>query len=343
MNAIIYNTDCSVRYFEYFESEDHRQYLEKTAKNAKIIEEQLPGKGCYLKIHKGEKNYCLFIEETSNRKDARHLAKYFIAAIESSTQFRKKKEDISEQIDKIVLHNTKNINNSINLKLLALVKGEELYQYSDKIGFIKGLINESQGTYARELLNLYKFANQIQFEYTMMLWLNPATGKEYVNNAKHKIYKIVELAKFVSEDLLKQRNLTVNIEQTEKEVICDFDILKSSLSQIFDNCAKYCREGTIVEVSFNENHLSTKIDISMTSLYHDDEELETIFLPGKRGRQVESSGFKGSGIGLYIVRSLLSICDITVKFVRLPDSRIYESGGLKYSKNMFVITIPNIK
>ncbi|MFZ2781791.1 MAG: ATP-binding protein [Rectinemataceae bacterium] len=341
MNAIVFNNECSIRYSEYIEEEQYKLYIENLSKKSEIWEERITGKGYYIKTVKDNKCYCLFVNETTNKKDAKHIAKYFIAALESAILFKNKQENISEQVDKIVLHNTKNINNSINLKLLPMVKGDALYQYSDKVSFIKDLINKNQSYYAKELLNLYKFANQIQFEYTMMLWLNPLTGKEYVNSARHKVYKIVELARFVSEDILIQRNITINIEQNDEYIICDFDILKSSLSQIFENCAKYCMEKSIVEVTFSKNVQNFIIDISMVSLYHDDEELGKIFLPGVRGRQVEKSGFKGSGIGLYIVRSLLGICNINVRLTRLPDGRIYEKEGLKYTNNMFVISIPN--
>jgi signal transduction histidine kinase len=79
----------------------------------------------------------------------------------------------------------------------------------------------------------------------------------------------------------------------------------------------------------------------MESLYHDDDDIVKIFLPGQRGKQATENGFKGSGLGLYIIQTLLSICNIGIKFVRMPNTKITIDKNLKYSSNIFVITIPN--
>lgn len=342
MNLLVMAIDGSHKVFEYYDN-DKKNFLNEInirIKNEKVVEENIKGKGYYLRITDDNYLYGIVVDETSNRKDAKYLAKHFLKIVNSSFIYRKYKEDLSVEIDKLVLHNTKNINNSINMKLLNMVRGDELHQHSDKLSYIKKQIQNNQSMFAREILNLFKFSTQIQFEYTMMLWLNPNTSREYLNIGLHKIYKVVELAKYVCEDQLLKRKINVVIERSEEEISCDFDILKSCLSQLFENCSKYCREGTDVEISFSRRNDAFVIDIEMVSLYHEDDELEDVFLPGRRGKQIEENGFRGSGMGLYIVQQLLGVCSMSIKFAKLPDNRTIEHKGIRYSKNMFVITMP---
>jgi signal transduction histidine kinase len=343
MNAIITNIDEVNILYEYFENETSKLIIEEL-KNKKIIcEKQIPKLGVYLKIEKYNKIYFLLIDETTNIKDSRYLAKHFINAIEASCRYNLAQSEIYNTAERIVLHNTKNINNSINLKLLSILNIKELDRSDNKLDYIRELFRNNYVDYPKELLNIYKYSTQIQFEYTVLLWLGSRVNKENLSITKHSIYKIIELAKYVAEDSLKVNNISVEIERTQYEIKCDFDILKSCLSQLFDNCSKYCRPNSKIEINFNFLYNQTIIDFSMESLFHEDYEIERLFISGNRGKQVIENGYKGSGLGLYIVQKLLSVCNISIKFIRVPNSKIININDQKYTQNMFVITIPNME
>jgi len=342
MNAIIANIEETNRFYEYYDDNSVKVLLEELMKNKSLNEKQIPKHGVYLKIEKNNRKYFLLVDETSNIKDSKYIAKHFINAIEASCKFHARQNDIYDSAERIVLHNTKNINNSINLKLLSILNYKELYRSNNKLEYIKELFKKNYVDYPREILNLYKYSAQIQFEYTVLLWLDSGASSENLSITNHNIYKIVELAKFVTEDSLSKNNISIDIEKTQYEIQCDFDILKSCLSQIFENCSKYCKPNSKVEINFNFVQNQTIIDISMESLYHDDSEMELLFLAGKRGTQVEDNGYKGSGLGLYIVQKLLSVCNIGIKFIKIPNSKIINYNNQKYTNNLFVITIPNM-
>lgn len=184
MNAIITNNDETNKLYEYFEDESLKILLDELRKKNSIIDQQIRKHGIFLKISRNNKKYFLLVNETTNIKDAKYISKHFINAIESACKFHDLQNEVFDTAEKIVLHNTKNINNSINLKLLSILKADALHRSDNKLEFIKDLFDSQFVDYPKELLNIYKFSNQIQFEYTILLWLGSNASTENLSISK---------------------------------------------------------------------------------------------------------------------------------------------------------------
>ena len=311
--------------------------LENKSEVKKIIEE-----GLYVNIEDEKYFHHFLVNETRNNKDARYLCKVFLKGIGNALQIQYKKYDDFQEISNVMLHNTKNIQNQIALKLKQLLDEEELQYEPDKIRFISGKIIDEPISIARGLLSILKDFTQINFEYTAQEYLKPGVTLLKSDYSHHKIHTLFITAYYVFEAELEEKNIKFSMESIHREVYVHYPTIKSAISQIFDNALKYCMPNSDIEITFNESGSTIIADIEMTSILLSEEEQKKIFDKKYRSETAKEITKNGDGLGLYIAKCFFDINNVDIAFHRLPNSRIATSSGIQYTRNMFVIKFHDI-
>jgi len=115
------------------------------------------------------------------------------------------------------------------------------------------------------------------------------------------------------------RTLTLVIRQPDESITIQFDSrhLYRALENLFSNAAKYALEGTRVFAEIS--HQGDKIMFSLQNTARDPIELSGIdvteqFMRGDKARQTE-----GSGLGLYIAKSLAELCGASMSVNVIGD------------------------
>lgn len=133
------------------------------------------------------------------------------------------------------------------------------------------------------------------------------SGNIELNPVKLNVVALIQQAQAETEDLLKQKNLTVILDAPENGIVqaLDGDKTYRIFENLFTNIAKYALPGTRVYVSATAQPDYTEIafkNISEAQMNFTPEEIVERFVRGDKSRH-ES----GSGIGLAIVKSFTEV------------------------------------
>ena len=133
------------------------------------------------------------------------------------------------------------------------------------------------------------------------------SGNIELNPVELNVVALIQQAQAETEDLLKQKNLTVILDAPENGIVqaLDGDKTYRIFENLFTNIAKYTLPGTRVYVSATAQPEYTEIvfkNISETQMNFTPEEIVERFVRGDKSRH-ES----GSGIGLAIVKSFTEV------------------------------------
>lgn len=119
----------------------------------------------------------------------------------------------------------------------------------------------------------------------------------------------------------------------EEKVIVIPELFNAAIWQLLDNASKYVLRDTPINISANLDSRPQMLGIVMTSICIDEDELELVFLEGRKGRH--SGNRAGSGIGMFIVKKALELMNAKISV----HNEGFESNheGFKYCKHRFVI------
>lgn len=294
--------------------------------------------GFYIKNTQESFIVHMLFPKVSNKKEAQFRAKIFIDAIVSYNNYFKIQEDIYNTVFYSSYHNTKNIAHSVKGRIESLVNYSNILFGSDKVAYINNIVKSNTLDTAREILALYKSVEQMQFEYDIIDYLKPGTKLNEKDFSYVKIHPILVQAYYIYETEFRDKRIFVKISECYKYAYCNFFSIRSAFVLFFENCLKYSLTDTTIDVEFIEVSSYFRINVSMTSVYNDDEDIKIMFLPGKRGFYAEKMA-SGSGFGLYIVKHLLALNNIIIYFRRISQSK-FQKNNVKYSNNLFSIDIP---
>lgn len=92
-----------------------------------------------------------------------------------------------------------------------------------------------------------------------------------------------------------------------------YDSIKYMPFLLIDNALKYSFNNTIIEVKIKDEDNKQTIEINSIGVFVEENEIESLFIRGYRGKN--SSGFtqSGSGIGLYLVKKICDANNIKVQ------------------------------
>lgn len=116
------------------------------------------------------------------------------------------------------------------------------------------------------------------------------------------IHKIVKTHLLPAEK--ENLTLTINVDQTVPIVNVDRNMIERSISNLVDNAIKYTPDGGKIEVALHKQGEELVIAISDTGYGISEENMKQLFQRHFRISRQEHKRVKGSGLGLFIVRSV---------------------------------------
>lgn len=168
----------------------------------------------------------------------------------------------------------------------------------------------------------------------------------YVNSDKlelrrHRIHKVLmhTIYKFFTD--FANKKIFVNIQETNDELLIDYEYISIVLYHIFDNAIKYALQGKNIAISVERQNNRYRLIIEMISLRIMPCEKEKIFQYGFSGEQAVKIGKNGSGYGMSIVGEILKKHELTLLIQNGAHTEVpVLFNGSEYEKNKFIIEFP---
>ena len=121
-----------------------------------------------------------------------------------------------------------------------------------------------------------------------------------INKDKADVGEIIAKCIADNEHLISERSLKINCERKTMTIETDLNLFSQAISNLINNAALYSKEGTAIDVAFDENSLV--ISNIPKEKVEDAEELKQPFVTGSAERATH-----GSGLGLAIAENNLTI------------------------------------
>lgn len=282
--------------------------------------------------------YYFFFDKLHNVKDANHQAKILLAGIKKWAEIYEEKNKSYRSVNDVVWHNTKNLLHSTIRTMHELIDYDNLKESKDKQKFIQELIYNQSNKTSHLLLACSRSLEHLQREYDVISNLLPGVKLQENQLNSVKVHSLLVSANYMHEQAFKDKSLTVHICRTQAEILCHYVTLSSAFSYILENCVKYCKPNSQIDIETVTSNGNLKIDVTMDSLYNSDEDISVMFEEGKRGTEAHKKD-TGDGIGLFVAKSFFQLNGMEIKFKRMEE-KIKEIEGIKYCKNIFIIDIP---
>ena len=300
------------------------------------------GKGWCCSLIANSKNYKLVVPHKIKKQCVRTYFNGFVDTTETPRRIVATEKDAVTQsspnnqtsISEIVVHNSKNIHTNIVSKIQNIFPSIDVEE--NKIDYILREIQleDNFQNVARELLSVWKSLSQQSFQYSVADYID-AKKLNLADFGMHRIYTIIKMSYFQYEDDFIERNIGLNMDPYDGEVCCHFDTIKATFCALLENCIKYCRQNTSIDISFNEKDDIITTTIAMESRYIDQTDVPRIFEYANRGKFV--SDLPGKGIGLWMMKKMvqLNYGQVTIK----PSENRFNFNDSTYGKNIFRIQL----
>lgn len=110
----------------------------------------------------------------------------------------------------------------------------------------------------------------------------------------------------------EQRGITLNIDdswrptdQSGVEIRCDADRMKRALHNVISNAVKYTRDNTEVKISYRQTDKFHEIIVADQGIGIPPAEKAKVFGGFYRASNAKASGIEGTGLGLYLTKSVI--------------------------------------
>ena len=133
------------------------------------------------------------------------------------------------------------------------------------------------------------------------------SGAMKLEHSPMDLISILDESIFAMKAIANKRNITIQFSKPEKPVIVVGD--KSGLQQVFvnliNNAVKFSPEGSSIRVDITQTEEETQVSIADQGMGISPEDLPHLFERFFRGKNVTIAEIPGSGIGLYIIKSIV--------------------------------------
>ena len=139
------------------------------------------------------------------------------------------------------------------------------------------------------------------------------------------------------EQEFRTRRLRVKIGTSNEYCFLNYATARTAIAQLFDNCLKYCKPDTAIEVTFGlvlPDFLEMRFE--MTSLAFDNRRKGELTVPGFRGQHAQELGYEGKGVGMGIIQRMMELNKGYFMFDCYEDS-LFLSDSVPYCTNRFVL------
>lgn len=279
---------------------------------------------------KTTKNFRLKLEEVSSMiPELVNTRKQVVASIE---------QQANRKIER-VLHNLRSINGQMTQTLSVQIPTElNRLQVRKLFSTVNSLVKKDVQKASKTLLKLFKQVAAFRAELTVYDML---TGQK--TNLEPNDYRIYDLVMVVAHDFfadLNARNIFTNVDECYTRVHVDYESFKVALYYIFENATKYALDGNDIEINFAEKEDSLTVNITMTSIMIEPDEVDLIFEDGYSGQAARRLHKEGSGIGLYRAYQLFKLNGAELSVDPGRHAQYTSPTGISYAINLFSIHIP---
>lgn len=246
-------------------------------------------------------------------------------------------KDINSQIFRL-LHNLITYNAHILQDIYSIIPQDELSKKGKEIvKAIETVLTKGDTKNAVSVLRILKNANLMKAEFSIFKKLyepNPI-----INTMNHEIHKVVLLV-FNSfwYDLIQNGNY-INIQNCNESIPVDYESVAAALAHVIDNTTKYIMPNTELNINFTSSQHNLILSFDMMSLEIKPDEIDKVFEDGYSGEVPRKHELNGKGVGLYMVKRLLTLnnaeIDISANHKRISPVSL---NGLPYQNNIIRVT-----
>jgi K+-sensing histidine kinase KdpD len=245
-------------------------------------------------------------------------------------------KDISKQFFRL-LHNLITYNAHILQDIYSIIPQEELPKKGKEIvNAINNELKSGKSSNAVSILRILKNANLMKSEFSIFKKLYDPEPS--LNIMEHEIHKVVFLV-FNSfwYDMIQKGNV-INIQNCNARIQFDYESVTAALAHIIDNTCKYIAPNTALNVNFLNAPTELTLSFDMMSTKINNDEVEKIFMEGYSGETPKIHDLQGKGVGLYMVKRLLSLNKADIKVQANPYNKApFVLNGITYQNNIFQI------
>lgn len=204
---------------------------------------------------------------------------------------------------------------------------------------IKNSIQNNIDQSSKSILKLIKSSNLLRFEFDIYDLLS--SPNPYLEFDNHEIHKIIlfNLSPYWFD--LIQKKTTIYIEECYERIYIDAKSISVVLSLLFENATKYIAIGSEFCVKFEESPDHFTINIEMTSLKIQPENINKILNEGVSGEYAKKWGLAGDGLGLSIANKLIKFNkgELIIEPNISNTSKNKSVGIIPYERNRFKLKL----
>lgn len=285
-------------------------------------------------LDNGEVYLCSYDLSVTNKIFKRHLTlceTMFDSLIEIRTSVREKESDKIARLEHNIVTYHKKIQDEMD-EILPL-DNINIKNWRDALASIKNRLTEDQDRIAMSLLHILKDIKLIKAELDVFELFDCEHIK--LNLDVHKIHKVVNLAMQAFWIDFINRKIKVNIGSCNEDVLIDYTSFSVVLGHLFDNATKYVLDNSDINISFVRNGDILTMNMYMTSIMVEPDEIEAIFREKYSGKWSTYSSLSGYGIGMYYVKKITELNGGTIEFIR--GEKRFLLQNIPYADNLIKI------
>lgn len=147
-------------------------------------------------------------------------------------------------------------------------------------------------------------------------------SKTLIKN-RESISNIIETALKYTEKEIQDKRQRLIIQIQDIEVNCNFDMILRVIINLLSNASKYSNKDECITVSNKEYKDYTEISILNTGVQLQDTEFTKVYDPFYRIEKSRSKETGGSGLGLYIIKTVLDKHESTYGMKNTPEGVLF--------------------
>lgn len=255
--------------------------------------------------------------------------------------------EIAQQgVEKInrLLHNLTSLNAHSIQELYALIPQHELAtvkSFRDQQKIVARKLESAPSSAASAFLRILKNEMSLKNEFSVYRKLNDPNP--LLQFSTHQIHRVILHAVNLFFQSFADKQVNLTIQPTDVRINIDYESIQVAFYHLMDNAAKYCKEKTDIQISFDQYDDDFWITIDMISLHSSLDEKDKIHLNGFSGDMAKRGGTAGKGLGMGLVKELLRLNAATIDSIMgtplVSERRVV--GGLIYANNKFIVKFPN--
>jgi light-regulated signal transduction histidine kinase (bacteriophytochrome) len=243
--------------------------------------------------------------------------------------------------NKRIFHNIITLNGHNIQELYALVSERTLSQKVDQQRtIIKDAIERNIDDSVSMFLRIAK--NNLAIQTNFNVFNKLSEPKPVMSYRKHNVRRVLLTVFHVFFQDFFDKNIRVTIEDSDIEILLDFESTSVAFYHILDNAAKYSLKGSRINIKFVDNEKACLVMFEMDSIEIKEEEKYKLTEEGFKGDAAKRMESEGNGIGMFIINQLLKLTQSKL----IVNPKIHNTrqlyDGIPYYRNQFIIELSKL-